>query len=55
MRSRTLAPVMARSLRQLPVRYATKRREEALMKYILGLVLGIPIPILAIWFLASHC
>ena len=30
-------------------------REEALMKYVLGLVLGIPIPILAIWFLVSHC
>jgi hypothetical protein len=28
---------------------------EALMKYVLGLVLGIPIPILAIWFLVSHC
>jgi hypothetical protein len=30
-------------------------REEALMKYVIGLVLGIPSPILAIWFLVSHC
>jgi len=31
------------------------KRKESLMKYVIGLVLGIPIPILAIYFLVSHC
>ena len=30
------------------------RREEVLMKYVLGLALGIPIPILIIWLLVSR-
>jgi hypothetical protein len=35
-----------------PTRAAAK---EAPMKYALGFLIGIPIPILAIYFLATHC
>ena len=54
--SRRRQRALAQSLRWFPIGRNTNRdRKDVRMKYAIGLVLGIPIPILAVWFLVSHC